>query len=76
LQAGFIFGFVGLVEELVARIQSELSGQARVIATGGLANLIAPETRVIEAVEPNLALIGLRLLFELNSPTGKSDSGR
>ena len=68
LQAGFIFGFVGLVEELVSRIQAELGGQARVIATGGLANLITPETGVIEAVEPDLALIGLRLLFELNSP--------
>jgi type III pantothenate kinase len=75
LQAGFIFGFVGLVEELVARIQSELGGQARVIATGGLANLITPETRVIEAVEPDLALIGLRLMFDLNSPTRKIDSG-
>ncbi len=68
LQAGFVFGFAGLVEGLVSRIQAELGGQARVIATGGLANLILPETRVIEAVEPNLALIGLRLLYELNLP--------
>lgn len=68
LQAGFVFGFAGLVEGLVSRIQAELGGKARVIATGGLANLILPETQVIEVVEPNLALIGLRLLYELNSP--------
>ena len=68
LQAGFVFGFAGLVEGLVRRIQVELGGNARVIATGGLANLILPETQVIEAVEPNLALIGLRLLYELNLP--------
>ena len=66
LQAGFIFGFVGLVEGLVGRIQSELGGHAHVIATGGLAELIAPETHVIEATEPDLALIGLRLMVELN----------
>jgi type III pantothenate kinase len=68
LQAGFIFGFVGLVEELVNRIQSELGDHAQVIATGGLADLITPETKVIDAIEPDLALIGLRLLFDLNQP--------
>lgn len=68
LQSGLIYGFAGLVKELVARIQNELGGDARVIATGGLASLIAPETEVIEAVEPDLALIGLRLLFQLNHP--------
>jgi type III pantothenate kinase len=68
LQAGFVFGFAGLVEGLVSRLQAELGGSARVIATGGLSSLIVPETRVIETVEPNLALIGLRLLYELNLP--------
>jgi type III pantothenate kinase len=66
IQAGFVFGFTGLVKELVERIQDELGGSARVIATGGLAPVIAPEIKVIEAVEPNLALIGLRLLYQLN----------
>jgi len=69
IQAGFVFGFVGLVKELVGRFQAELGGNARVIATGGLATLIAPETGVIETIEPNLALIGLRLLFGLNRPS-------
>jgi type III pantothenate kinase len=64
LQAGLVFGFAGLVEGLVNRIRGELGGSARVVATGGLAHLIAPETRVIEAVEPDLALIGLRLFYE------------
>ncbi len=66
LQAGFVFGFAGLVEKLVERIQNELGNNAHVVATGGLANLILPETTVIEVVEPDLALIGLRLLYALN----------
>ncbi len=66
LQAGFIYGFAGLVEKLVGQIQSELGGHARVVATGGLASLILPETKVIDAIEPDLALIGLRLMYELN----------
>lgn len=68
LQAGLVFGFTGLVEALVNRIQPELGGGAKVIATGGLASLIAPETKVIDAVEPDLALIGLRLIYEQLNP--------
>ena len=67
LQAGLVFGFAGLVENLVGRIQAELGGNAKVIATGGLAALIAPETEVIDAIEPDVALIGLRLLYERGS---------
>ena len=66
MQSGFVFGFTGLVKELVELIQAELGGNAHVIATGGLANLIVPGAGVIEAIEPHLALIGLRLLYELN----------
>ena len=68
LQAGLVFGFAGMVEKLVERIQGELGGGAKVIATGGLAGLIAPETGVIDAVEPHLALTGLRLLYERLNP--------
>jgi type III pantothenate kinase len=68
MQAGFVFGFTGLVEKIVTLIQAELGGKARVIATGGLASLIAPETTLIEKIEPDLALIGLRLLHDLNRP--------
>jgi type III pantothenate kinase len=66
MQSGLIFGFAGLVEGLVKRMRAELGGQARVIATGGLAELIAAETDVIEVVEPDLTLIGLRLIYEMN----------
>lgn len=70
MQAGFVFGFTGLVKELVGRLQDELGGNARVIATGGMSTLIGPETGVIDVIEPYLALIGLRLLYQLNR--GKS----
>jgi type III pantothenate kinase len=69
MQSGLIFGFAGLVEELVKRMQAELGGQAHVIATGGLAELVAAETDVIEVVEPDLTLIGLRLIYEMNQET-------
>ncbi len=64
LQAGLVFGYAGMVEGLVERIQAELGGGAHVVATGGLAHLIAPETRVIDTVEPDLGLIGLRLVAQ------------
>ncbi len=71
LQAGMVFGFAGLVDGLVERMRAELSSAAQgqkvhVVATGGLAQLIAPETRTIEVVEPNLGLVGLRLVYERN----------
>ncbi|MBN1888237.1 MAG: type III pantothenate kinase [Thermoflexales bacterium] len=66
MQSGLIFGYAGMVEGLVKRMGAELGPGVRVIATGGLAELIAAETDVIEAVEPHLTLIGLRLIYELN----------
>ncbi|MCS6856230.1 MAG: type III pantothenate kinase [Sandaracinaceae bacterium] len=65
LQAGLVFGYVGLVDGLVERIRAEL-GPARVIGTGGLASLIAPESRTIEEIVPELTLEGLRILYERN----------
>lgn len=67
LRSGIVFGYVGLVEGLIARIHSELGGRARVIATGGLATTIAPLTRAIEKVDEDLTLEGLRMLWELNA---------
>jgi type III pantothenate kinase len=64
LRAGLVYGFAGLVKEIVARMQTELGGSAKVIATGGMAGLIAPHADCIQAVEPDLALIGLRLFAE------------
>jgi len=66
VQAGIIYGFVAQVEGMVARLRKELGDSARVIATGGLAGLIASETRVIEFVDDGLMLEGLRLIYELN----------
>ena len=68
MKSGIIFGFVGLVEGMVARIQSELGTKAKVVATGGFARLIARETRVIDEVNPDLTLIGLRLIYYMNRP--------
>jgi len=66
MQSGVIFGYVGLIESLVRRIRRELGGKARVIATGGLANVIAKETKIVEVVDPHITLVGLRLIHEMN----------
>jgi type III pantothenate kinase len=69
IQSGIIFGYVGLIEGVVARIQQELEEieeKAKVVATGGYAELIAKETSVIDIVNPNLTLIGLRLIYQMN----------
>src|SRR5205823_9997341 len=68
LQAGIMFGYVGLVEGIVDRFQRELGGGARVIGTGTYAPVIARETTAIEIVNVNLTLAGLRLIHELNRP--------
>ncbi|MGQ9468030.1 MAG: type III pantothenate kinase [Anaerolineae bacterium] len=66
IQSGLLFGYVGLVEGMVARFRAELGPDMRVVATGGLAPLIARETPVIEIVDPWLTLHGLRIIYELN----------
>jgi type III pantothenate kinase len=66
MQSGLILGYAGLVEGLVKRIQAELKQRAYVVATGGLAEVIAAQTDVIDTVNPHLTLIGLRLAYELN----------
>ncbi|PRQ07980.1 type III pantothenate kinase [Enhygromyxa salina] len=62
IQSGLFYGYVGLVEGLLTRIRGELSWEARVIATGGLARKVAHETSSIDVVDDNLMLEGLRLL--------------
>jgi type III pantothenate kinase len=66
MQSGIIFGYVALIEGMIARIQQELGEKARVVATGGWSTLIAKETAVFDMVNPNLTLIGLRLIYLMN----------
>lgn len=66
IQSGLFYGYVGLVEGILGRIQEELGGNARVIATGGLASLFGKATDSIEVVDADLTLEGLRLIYERN----------
>jgi type III pantothenate kinase len=66
IESGLYYGYVGMVEGLVRRIQRELGGNAVCVATGGLASLIAPETDLIEVVDADLTLQGLRMVWERN----------
>lgn len=66
MQAGIVFGYVGLVDGLVERLRSEIGADCAVIATGGLAHLIEPESQTIDDIDDYLTLEGLRLLYERN----------
>ncbi len=66
MQSGIVFGYVGLIEGIVKRIKQEFGSPMKVIATGGNAALIAEETKIIDTVEPDLILIGLRVIWEMN----------
>jgi type III pantothenate kinase len=63
LNVGLIYGYIGLVDGLVVRLKKELGQSARVVATGGLASLIASESSQIEEVLPDLALEGLKIVY-------------
>jgi type III pantothenate kinase len=66
LQSGVVYGFAGQVDGIVERMRGELGEIARAIATGGLADLIAPHARTVERVDPFLTLEGLRLVWDRN----------
>ena len=71
LQSGLVYGFAGQVDGIAERIREELAApEAPVVATGGLAELVAPHSRTISAVDPTLTLDGLRLVWELNRDEG------
>jgi type III pantothenate kinase len=66
MQAGILYGYVGQVEGIVKRMKEQSSIEPTVIATGGLANLIAAESNVIDHVDPFLTLKGLLLIYDKN----------
>jgi type III pantothenate kinase len=68
MQSGIYWGYVGLVEGLVARIRTEFGSGMKTVATGGLAPLFEGSTPALETVDPGLNLWGLRLIYELNRP--------
>lgn len=75
MQSGAFFGYVGLIEGLIDRIVAELGARAAVVATGGLAPVIAPETSRIQHVDPDLTLEGIRLVWERNAGRGRLERG-
>jgi type III pantothenate kinase len=73
VQSGFYYGFIGQVDNLIVEMTRELGETPRVVATGGLAPLIASESRRVDAVDPSLTLKGIQLIHErVSSPTSAS----
>jgi type III pantothenate kinase len=72
LQSGIFWGYIGLVDGILARVIEELGGQATVIATGGLANLIAEDSKYITGVDHLLTLDGLRIIYQRNQSAPRS----
>jgi type III pantothenate kinase len=66
MQSGLVYGWAALIEGIVNRIQEELGENATVVATGGYASLIASETRAIDEVNPDLTLIGIKVIHDMN----------
>ncbi len=66
MQSGIIFGYASLVDGIIERMKDELGIEPHVIATGGLAGLIAPETKTIKDIRPSLTLEGLKILYKRN----------
>ncbi len=66
MKSGMVYGYVGLVESMVQRMQKEIGSKVKVVATGGFSNLIARETKIIDEVNTDLTLIGLRLIYRMN----------
>ena len=67
MQAGVFYGFVGQVDGIVTQMRRELGCKARVVATGGLAVIVAPATDAIDVVEPMLTLEGLKIIYDRNN---------
>jgi type III pantothenate kinase len=68
IESGLYYGYAGLVDGVVRRMRAELGANTACIATGGLASIVAPEVDLIEHVDPDLTLHGLRMVWERNRP--------
>ena len=66
MQSGIIFGYIGLIEKIVAEISAELEGEPKIVATGGYADMFTREIPIIQVSNPDLSLTGLRLIYEMN----------
>ena len=66
MQSGIMFGYAGLVESIVTHIEKELGEKATVVATGGFGAIFAQETTIFKVVNPDITLIGLRMLYQMN----------
>jgi type III pantothenate kinase len=66
MQSGIVFGYAGLIDGVVTRIQEELGEKAKVVATGGYASVIAKEAKSIDEVNLNLTLLGIKIIHDLN----------
>ncbi len=67
MQAGIMFGYAGLVDGIVERIKAEVKTDPLVIATGGLAKVVAKETKTIDKIEEMLTLDGLLIIYKMNA---------
>ncbi|MGQ9546097.1 MAG: type III pantothenate kinase [Dehalococcoidia bacterium] len=67
MQSGIVFGYVALIEGMIQRIERELGSKAKVVATGGQAHLLTQEIPSIDITNPDLTLIGLRLIYQMNN---------
>ncbi|MCX4239883.1 type III pantothenate kinase [Paraliomyxa miuraensis] len=76
IQSGLVYGYIGLVEGLIARIRSEVDWPCRVVATGGFASIVARESSAIDVVDDALVLEGLRLIHGRNGATGSRGTKR